>query len=178
MENFKLIHGDITNLAVDVIVNAANTTLLGGGGVDGAIHRRAGPELLKACIRLDGCATGEAKITPGFNLPAKYVIHTPGPIWKDGKHQEQGLLKNCYQNSLGLAKQYDCHSIAFPAISTGVYHFPLELATRIAFSAIQDFCDSQNYHPEIILVLFDEYFYLYYQSFFEKFYKSNNQNDH
>ncbi|MBN3860229.1 O-acetyl-ADP-ribose deacetylase [Neisseriaceae bacterium PsAf] len=161
--------GDITTLKVDAIVNAANTSLLGGGGVDGAIHRAAGGALLEACKKFNGCATGEARITPGFNLPARYVIHTPGPIWKDGKHHEQELLSQCYQNSLKLAQEYGCESIAFPAISTGVYHFPLKLATEIAVNTIQDYCLASDYDPQIILVAFDANTQQVYQAVFNQF---------
>lgn len=129
---FKVIRGDITKMHVDAIVNAANTTLLGGGGVDGAIHRAAGPQLLEACRALNGCQTGEAKITPGFKLPAKFVIHTPGPIWHGGSHHEAELLHNSYLNSLRLAEDHQCESVAFPSISTGVYRFPLGDGAEIA----------------------------------------------
>ena len=127
-----VIQADITTLAVDVIVNAANTSLLGGGGVDGAIHHKAGSKLQEACRLLGGCNVGEAKITGGYNLPAKYIIHTVGPIWKDGQHNEPGLLANCYENSLALAEKNNLQSIAFPCISTGAYNFPNKMAAEIA----------------------------------------------
>lgn len=131
--------GDITKMKVDAIVNAANCSLLGGGGVDGAIHRAAGPQLLQACSALNGCATGEAKITPGFLLPARFVIHTPGPVWHGGKGREEALLASCYRRSLQLAVQNGAKSIAFPCISTGVYHFPQELAAQTALQTVRAF---------------------------------------
>jgi len=128
----EVVEGDLTNQEVDAIVNAANTTLLGGGGVDGAIHRAAGPELLAECRTLGGCPTGEAKITRGYKLPAKWVIHAAGPVWDGGKHGEDDLLASCYRNSFALAAKHGIKSIAFPAISTGAYGFPKDRAARIA----------------------------------------------
>ena len=137
----EIICGDITRLEVDAIVNAANSTLLGGGGVDGAIHAAAGPLLQDYCRTLHGCRTGEAKPSPGFDLPARRVIHTVGPVWKGGDHYEASLLKACYRNSFEVALQNDVRSIAFPAISTGVYGYPKEPATAIAVSAMLDYED-------------------------------------
>ena len=139
MIEIEIIQGDITTLKVDAIVNAANCSLLGGGGVDGAIHRAAGPELLRSCIPLNGCETGQAKITPGFRLPAKFVIHTPGPVYRDGQHGEPALLESCYKSCLDLAEENDCETVAFPAISTGVYHFPKKAATEIAVKTVRDY---------------------------------------
>ena len=151
----RLIRGDITRLEVDAIVNAANRTLLGGGGVDGAIHRAAGPELLEACRSLKGCETGQAKITPGFRLPARYVIHTVGPVWQGGNKNEEKLLASCYTGSLNLALQHQLRSIAFPNISTGVYGFPKERAANIAIASVKEWLAGKPSVPEIIFVLFD-----------------------
>lgn len=134
----ELVLGDITRQHVDAIVNAANSSLLGGGGVDGAIHRVAGPELLEACRKIGGCPPGEARITPGFRLPARYVIHTVGPIWRGGEHGEDGILASCYRNSLVLAGKDNLRSIAFPSISTGAYGFPVGRAARIAVGVLRD----------------------------------------
>ncbi len=151
----KVILGDITTIKAGAIVNAANTTLLGGGGVDGAIHRAAGPELLNECKSLNGCRTGEAKITKGYNLPARYVIHTVGPVWREGVYNEKELLKNCYINSLKLADEYQVRSIAFPAISTGAYGFPKTDAASIAIKTVKDYLTKSNM-KEVIFVLHSE----------------------
>ncbi|NLA92468.1 MAG: O-acetyl-ADP-ribose deacetylase, partial [Spirochaetales bacterium] len=140
-ERIELIQGDITKLKVDAIVNAANSTLLGGGGVDGAIHAAAGPQLYAACLKLGGCATGEAKSTFGFKLPAKYVIHTVGPVWRGGKREEALKLAACYQNSLKSALEIGAKSIAFPAISTGVYGYPPLEAAKVALSTVKSFLE-------------------------------------
>lgn len=138
MRQICVIQADITRLSVDAIVNAANASLLGGGGVDGAIHRAAGPDLLNACRALGGCPTGEARITPGFQLPAAWVIHTVGPVWRDGTHGEPGLLRSCYRNAFVLARQKGLKSIAFPAISTGVYGYPKLPAAEVALAAMRE----------------------------------------
>ncbi|HEY5604685.1 MAG TPA: O-acetyl-ADP-ribose deacetylase [Gammaproteobacteria bacterium] len=137
----EIIQADIITLKVDAIVNAANSSLLGGGGVDGAIHRAAGPQLVEACRPLGGCPTGEARITPGFKLPAKFVIHTVGPVWRGGKRDESGLLESCYRRSLDLALENHIRSIAFPAISTGVYGYPKPEAARIALRVLKEYED-------------------------------------
>ena len=152
----EIIQGDITTFDVDVIVNAANKSLLGGGGVDGAIHRAAGPLLLEECRSLNGCETGKAKITQGYNLKARFVIHTVGPVWKGGIHNEEKLLKNCYINSLILAKENHCQTIAFPNISTGVYRFPKEKAAEIAIESVYEFLDNDNSFKRVVFVCFDQ----------------------
>jgi O-acetyl-ADP-ribose deacetylase (regulator of RNase III) len=149
-DRIRVVQGDITKLDVDAIVNAANTSLLGGGGVDGAIHRAAGPGLLAECRTLRGCRTGEAKITGGYNLPARWVIHTVGPVWQDGNHGEEKLLESAYQNSLKIAAEKEMDTIALPAISTGVYRFPLARATRIAVRTAADFL-ARNPHPRTVI---------------------------
>lgn len=156
MKRLSIVKGDIVKAKTDAIVNAANTSLLGGGGVDGAIHRAAGPELLAECETLHGCATGEAKITKGYKLKAKYVIHTPGPIWRGGKWGEEELLANCYKNSLALAKEYGIKTIAFPSISTGVYRFPVEEAARIAIREILQFLKYDDSIEQVTVVCFDD----------------------
>jgi O-acetyl-ADP-ribose deacetylase len=152
----EIVTGDITGVRVDAIVNAANTTLLGGGGVDGAIHRAAGPQLLDECKTLGGCPTGEARITKGYRLPAKWVIHTPGPIWDGGGYGEDELLAQCYRNSLALAVKNGARSIAFPAISTGVYGFPLDRATRIAVREVQRFLVENQSFEKVVFVCFGQ----------------------
>jgi len=149
------IKADITTLTVDVIVNAANSSLLGGGGVDGAIHKAAGPELLDVCIALDGCPTGYAKVTPGFRLPAKHIIHAVGPVWKGGSDSEAVLLGNCYYASLQLAQLKECRSIAFPCISTGIFGFPMPLAAEIAVSTVTLWADSMSI-DEVIFCCFSD----------------------
>lgn len=149
-----LVTGDITALEVDAIVNAANTSLLGGGGVDGAIHRAAGPELLAECRTLHGCPTGQAKATKGYRLPAKYVIHTVGPVWYGGKKGEPELLASCYRNALTQALELNCRTVAFPAISTGVYHYPPQEAAAIAATECRRFLTDHPDGPEITFVCF------------------------
>jgi len=159
----KLIQGDITKLEVDAIVNAANKSLLGGGGVDGAIHRAAGPGLLEECKTLDGCDTGQAKITAAYDLPANFVIHTVGPVWGGGKSDEEQLLRSCYTNSLLLAKEKGIQSIAFPNISTGAYHFPKALAARIAVASVREFLQNNTLPEKVIFVCFDDVNYRLYK---------------
>jgi len=150
-----IVEGDITEQKVDAIVNAANTSLLGGGGVDGAIHRAAGPELLAECRTLHGCSTGDAKLTRGYRLPARWVIHTVGPVWRGGHDCEDELLANCYRRSLEVAVQNGVRSVAFPAISTGIYGFPLERATRIAVREVLAFLEKNPVLEKVLFVCFD-----------------------
>ena len=150
----EVVAGDITKQAMDAIVNAANTSLLGGGGVDGAIHRAAGPELLEECRTLGGCATGQAKITKGYRLPAKWVIHTVGPVWRDGLHGEDDLLASCYRSCFALAEKRGLHTIAFPSISTGAYGFPMERAAHIAVRETRKFLEGNPAVNKVLLVCF------------------------
>ena len=156
MQRFSIIVGDITESKVDAIVNAANTTLLGGSGVDGAIHRAAGPDLLAECRTLGGCETGKAKLTAGYRLPAKYVIHTPGPIWRGGKENEATLLASCYRSCLELAQQNGVESIAFCCISTGVFHFPNQRAAEIAVETVQKFKAETGSEMKVIFNVFKD----------------------
>lgn len=165
----KIMQGDITKLQVDAIVNAANSSLLGGGGVDGAIHRAAGPKLLEECSTLGGCLTGEAKMTKGYNLPAKFVIHTVGPVWHGGRNQESVLLANCYRNSLQLASDHHIHSIAFPAISTGMYGYPFEAAALIALGSTRKFITASSSLKEIIFTLFGKHDFEKFTAVFDTF---------
>ena len=160
-----IVCGDITKLDVDAIVNAANTTLLGGGGVDGAIHRAAGPELLGECRTLGGCRLGEAKITRGYRLPARFVIHTVGPIWRGGKHFEPEVLANCYRNSLQLAVENGIKTIAFPAVSCGAYGYPIHEAAQIALGTTREFLATEEAIEKVIFVLWSQEIYETYREF-------------
>ncbi len=163
LSNIRLEIGDITKLDCDCIVNAANRSLCGGGGVDGAIHRAAGPELLEECMTLRGCKTGEAKLTKGYKLKAKYIIHTVGPVYS-GEQEDRELLESCYRNSLKLAKEKDIHSIAFPAISTGAYRYPLDKACEVALSTITNWLqENVEYEMQVILCCFDKKTYEQYE---------------
>lgn len=168
MSRIELIQSDITKLDVDVIVNAANNSLLGGGGVDGAIHRAAGPQLLAECITLGGCPTGEAKVTQGYNLKAQYIIHTAGPIWHGGKSGEGELLAGCYRNCLSLAVENNCVSIAFPNISTGIYGFPKELAADIAIREVRSFLDANKSVSKVFFCCYDSENYSIYRLLLNK----------
>jgi len=155
-ERIQIVEGDITKQEVDAIVNAANTSLLGGGGVDGAIHRAAGPELLEENRKIGGCPTGEARVSKGYKLPAKWIIHTVGPIWAGGGKNEENLLANCYRNSLKAAKDLDIKTIAFPSISTGAYGFPLERATEITMEETKRFLEIDETVDKVVFVCFGE----------------------
>lgn len=165
---FSLIKGDITKVAADAIVNAANTSLLGGGGVDGAIHRAAGPELLEECRTIGGCPIGEARITKGYNLPARFVIHTVGPVWNGGYHGEPEKLASCYRSSLILANKHQIRTVAFPGISTGVYGYPKDKAAVIAVREVRQFAEIHDLPEEVIFVAFDDENYRIYEQLLQQ----------
>lgn len=167
MGKLEIITGDITEQDVDAIVNAANCSLLGGGGVDGAIHRAAGPELLAECRTLHGCDTGKAKITKGYRLKARYVIHTPGPVWHGGGHGEEALLASCYRSCMALAAENGCKTVDFPSISTGVYHFPLEKASKIAVDTITACLEEYPAIERVRMVCFNQHTQRFYQAALE-----------
>jgi len=173
LKKIEILRGDITKLKVNAIVNAANSSLLGGGGVDGAIHSAAGHELLDYCRKLNGCPTGEAKITPGFNLHAKFVIHTVGPVWRGGMNGEPKLLQNCYKNSLSLAVENKIKTIAFPAISTGIYGYPPYDATKIAVNSTLEFLKDNPSIEKVIFVCFDEKAFLIYSKMLSELINDN-----
>jgi O-acetyl-ADP-ribose deacetylase (regulator of RNase III) len=166
--NIEIRRGDITRVEVDAIVNAANTTLLGGGGVDGAIHRAAGPELLEECRTLGGCRPGEAKMTRGYRLPARFVVHTVGPVWRGGKRGEAETLADCYRNSLQLAVDNGIKTIAFPAISCGAYGYPVAEAAQIALGTVEEFLQTKDKIDKVIFVLWDENVYEAYREMLKK----------
>lgn len=167
-ERIKIIEGDITRQEVDAIVNAANTSLLGGGGVDGAIHRAAGPELLEETRKIGGCPTGEARVSKGYRLPAKWVIHTVGPVWAGGHKNEENLLAACYRNSLEAASELEVKSIAFPSISTGAYRFPLDRATEIAMTETKEYLETDSTMEKVVFVCFGQEVLKTYQQVFQR----------
>ncbi len=173
-ERIEVIIGDITKVEADAVVNAANESLRGGGGVDGAIHRAAGPDLLKECISVGGCPTGQARITAGYKLPAKYVIHTVGPVWYGGQHNESDTLASCYRECLKIASEKCMKSVAFPAISTGVYRFPPDRAAMIALTETQLFLSKNKYPQKVIFVTFDRESYNFYMKIIEDGKNSEN----
>ncbi|PKL83645.1 MAG: O-acetyl-ADP-ribose deacetylase [Ignavibacteriae bacterium HGW-Ignavibacteriae-3] len=164
----RIVQGDITRFNADAVVNAANTTLLGGGGVDGAIHKAAGPGLLDECRNLKGCKAGEAKITKGYNLPAKFIIHTVGPVWHGGASGEKNLLSSCYINSLNIAVENSLSTICFPAISTGIYGFPFDQASGIALSSVQKFLESNSSLAQVAFILYSANDYDTFSRIFQK----------
>jgi len=171
-QRIEIVEGDITKQQVDAIVNAANQSLLGGGGVDGAIHRAAGPELLEECRKIGGCPTGEARVTKGYKLPAKWVIHTVGPIWRGGNNREDDLLASCYKNSLKAAVEIGAKTVAFPSISTGAYGFPLERATKIALNETKKFLENDNRIEKVVFVCFGKQALDTYKRIFDQVFSS------